>query len=144
MSRIPAGIEAGRGLVEHQQARTPQQRRGDSQALAHPVREAAYAMGGPRGQLDDLQHLVDAFLGPISVERGQQLEVLARGEIRIEAWRLDESGDTLQRPCALAHRVAPEQLDSALARHDQPEGHPQRRRLACAIRSEEAVDIADA
>ena len=95
-------VEAGRGLVEHQQARAAQQRRGDPQALAHPVREAADAVAGARGQLDDLQHLVDALLCAVPVERGQQLEVLARGEVRVEARRLHEPGDTLQRARALA------------------------------------------
>ena len=37
----PRRVEAGRGLVEDQQARAAQQRRGDPQALAHPVRVAA-------------------------------------------------------------------------------------------------------
>src|ERR1039458_3125222 len=101
-------------------------------------------MGGPRGELGDLEHLVDALLCPISVERGQELEVLARGQVRVEAWRLNESRDTLERPCALAHRVTPEQLDSALGGNDQPEGHPQRGRLASAIRSQEPIHVADA
>ena len=50
----------------------------------------------------------------VAVERGEQLEVLARGQVRVEARRLDESRDALQRARALAHRVAPEQLDGAL------------------------------
>ena len=40
----PARVEAGRGLVEDQQARAAQQRRGDAEALAHAVRVAADAV----------------------------------------------------------------------------------------------------
>ena len=71
-------VQAGRGLVEDQQPRAAQQRRGDAQALAHAVRVAADAVRRARRQLDDLQHLVDALARAAAVERGEQLEVLAR------------------------------------------------------------------
>ena len=95
-------IEAGRGLVEHQQARAAQQRRGDPEPLAHPMREAADAMAGARGQLDDLQNLADALLCPIAIQCCQELQVLPRAEVWVEAWRLHEPGDPLERACALA------------------------------------------
>ena len=144
MSRMPAGIEAGGGLVEDQQPRTAQQRRRDPQALAHAVRVAADPVLGARAQLDDLEHLLDPARRAVAVERGQQLEVLARAQVGVEAGRLDESGDTLQRPCALAHRVATEQLDGALGGRDQAERHAQRGRLAGAVGPEEPVHVAGA
>ncbi len=143
MSRIPAGSRPVAGSSSINRRGPAQQRRGDPQPLAHPVREAAHAVAGARGQLDDLENLVDTLLRAVSVERGEQFEVLARGEVWIEARRLDEPGDALERPRALAQRIAPEQLDGALGGDDQPERHPQRRRLAGAVRSEEAVDVAD-
>ena len=61
----------------------------------------------------------------VPVERGEQFEVLAGAQVGVEAGRLDEAGDALERARALAHRIAPEQLDAALGRRDQPERHAQ-------------------
>ena len=55
----PGRVEPGRRLVEQQQLRLPQQRGGDPEALAHPVRVAADAVLGPVAQLDQLEHLLD-------------------------------------------------------------------------------------
>ena len=138
----PRRVEAGGGLVEDQQARAAQQRGGDAQALAHPVGVAAHAVLRPRGQLDDLEHLVDPLPRAATVERGEQFEVLASRQVGVEARRLHEPRDALQRARAVAHRVAPEQLDGALRRHDQAERHAQRGRLAGAVGAEEPVDVA--
>ncbi len=54
-------IQAGGGLVEDQQSRPAQQRRGDPEPLAHAVRVAADLVRGAGGQLDRLEHLVDAL-----------------------------------------------------------------------------------
>ena len=71
----PARVEAGGGLVEQQQPRLAQQRRGDPEPLAHPVRVAADPVLGAVGQLDGLERLVDPRRRAAAVERGQQLEV---------------------------------------------------------------------
>ena len=73
MSRMPGRVEAGGGLVEDQQPRPAQQRGGDAQALAHPVRVAADLVLGARRELDDVEHLVDARAGAVAVERREQL-----------------------------------------------------------------------
>src|SRR5207247_7474345 len=62
-------------------------------------------------QVDDLEHLVDPPGGAVAVERGQELEVRAPAQIRIEARRLDESRHALQRSHAEL-RVAPEEARS--------------------------------
>ena len=53
-------VEAGRGLVEEQEARPAQERPGEPEALAHPVRVAADAVAGAVVQVDQPQELVDA------------------------------------------------------------------------------------
>ena len=73
---------------------------------------------------------------------GEQLEVLAAAQIRVEARAFDEAGHAFERAGAVDQRVAAEELHGSLARPDQPEQHPQRRRLAGAVRAEEAVDVA--
>ena len=102
MSRMPAGIQAGRGLVEQQQPRVAQQRGGDAEALAHPVRVAADPVALAVGELDDVEHLVDPPRGVAAVERGEQLEVLAARQVGVEARRLDEARDAVERARAVA------------------------------------------
>ena len=92
-----AGVQAGRRLVEHQQLGPAQQRRGDAQSLAHPVRVAADLVAGAVGQLDDVKHLGDARRRAVTVERCEQPQVRAAVEVRVEARRLDEAGDALER-----------------------------------------------
>jgi hypothetical protein len=135
-------IEPRRGLVEDQQARAAQQGGRDPQALAHPVGVAADPVSRPRSELDDRKDLIDALLGAGAVERREQFEVLAAGEVGVEAGSLHEPGDALQRARALAQRVATEQLDSALGGRDQAERHAKGCRLAGSVRAEEAVDVA--
>ena len=60
MSRMPGRIEPGRRLVEQEQARIAEERRGDPEPLAHPVRVPADPVAGAVAQLDDVEHLVDA------------------------------------------------------------------------------------
>ena len=64
----------------------------------------------------------------------QQLEVAAAGQVRVEARRLDEAGDAVERRDA-GLRVAAEQAHDARGGADQAEHHPQRRRLAGAVRA---------
>ncbi len=80
-------VEPGGGLVEQQQPRAAQQRRGDAEPLAHAVRVAADAVAGPVGEIDDVERLVDPRARVAAVERRQELEVLAarRGRDRSAA-----------------------------------------------------------
>src|SRR4029453_9758673 len=74
---------------------------------------------------------------------GEQAEVLAAGEVRIETRRLDEARAASERLAhAFSDRIPAEELDGAGGRTDQAEHHPQRRRLAGAVRPEIAEDIA--
>ncbi len=139
---MPAGSRPVAGSSRIKEARPAQQRGGDAKALAHPVRVAAHPVLGAGAELDHVEHLVDAPGGPVTVERGEEFEVLARAQVRVEARRLDEPGDALERVRAVAHGVAVEQFDDALAGRDQAERHAQRGRLAGAVGAEEAVHVA--
>src|SRR5262249_23169558 len=135
-------VGPGRRLVEQQQLGTPQQRAGDAEALAHAVRVAADAVLGTVAQFDDLENLVDARPRAVAVVVGEQLEVLAARQIGIEARALDEPGDALERLRPVDERIAPEQARVAGGRTDQAEQHPERGRLAGAVRPQIAEDIA--
>ncbi len=94
------------------------------------------------GDLDQLQRFVDPAGRIAAVVGGAQLQVLAAGHVGIEARRLDEAGDAVQRPRAVHLWIAPEQPGDAGGRPDQAQQHPQRRRLARAVGAEVAVDVA--
>src|SRR5262249_39564860 len=69
------------------------------------------------------------------------LEVLAARQVRVEAWRLDEAGDAVERPRAIDERVAAEQPRVAGGGADQAEQHPQAGGLPGAVRPEGAVHL---
>ena len=135
------GIEAGRRLVEEHEPGRAQERSCDPQALAHPVRIAADAVLRAIAQLDDVEDLVDAARGAVAVQRRAQVEVAPAGQVRVEARRLDEARDPVERGHARL-RVAPEQAHAALGRSDEPEHHAQRRGLPRAVGPEIAEDVA--
>ena len=138
---MPGRVQAGRRLVEQQQLRVAQQRAGDPQPLAHAVRVAADLVARPVGEVDGVQRSIDPAGGTIAVERGDELEIAPAAHVRIEARRLDEPGDAVERAHAVDQRVAPEELDCALVGADEPEQHPHRRRLAGAVGPEIAIDV---
>ena len=143
MSRMPAGIQAGRGLVEDQQARTAQQRGGDAQALAHAVGVAADAVPARGRQLDGLQHLAD----PPARRRRRRARRAVRGSCgRSGRGRSGAPPRTRRRPrsARAPSRIGsrPNSSHRALRRRDQPERHAQRGRLAGAVGTEEAVHVA--
>ena len=102
-------VEAGRRLVQQQQARAADQRAGDAEALAHAVGVAADAILRPAGEVDGVERRVDLRARVAAVERRHQLEVLAAREVRVEARRLDEPRDALEGAHAVDHRIPAEQ-----------------------------------
>ena len=106
------------------------------------MRVAADAVLGAVAQLDDVEHLVDAAAGFASVVVGEQLQVPAAAHVGIEARPFDEARDAFQGPRTIDDWIAPEQLRRAGGGPDQTEQHPQRGRLAGAVRAEVAEDVA--
>ena len=135
-------VEPGGGLVEQQQPRAADQRPGDAEALAHAVRVAADAILRPVGEVHGVEGLVDLRARVAAVERRDELEVLAAGEVGIEARRLDEPRHAIQCALAVDHRIPAEEPCAAPARTDQPEQDAQRCGLAGAVGAEVSVDVA--
>ena len=139
---MPAGSSPVVGSSSSSSRGCAQQRRGDPEPLAHAVRVAADAVLRAVAQLDELEHLVDPGARARLVVVGEQLQVAPAGEVRVEARAFDEAGDAVERLRAVDERVAAEQPRRALGRADQAEQHPQRRRLAGAVRAEVAEHVA--
>ena len=137
-------VEPGCGLVEQQEPRAADQRPGDAEALAHAVGVAADAILRPVGEIDGVERRVDLRARVAAVQRRDELEVLAAGEVGVEARRLDEPRDAIECAHAVDHRIPAEEPRAARARPDQPEQHAKRRGLAGAVRAEVAVDVARA
>src|SRR5205807_9085165 len=69
-------------------------------------------------------------------------EVPTSRQVRVEARPLDEACDALEGLRAVAEWVTAEQPGHAVRRTDEPEQHPQRGRLARAVRPQVAEDVA--
>jgi hypothetical protein len=134
-------VEAVGGLVEHQQARVAQQRGRDAETLAHTERVAAHLVALAAAQVDGFEDLVDARAAGAAVEAGEQLQGFVAAEPGVELRALDEPGDPVQRPHAVAGPRAPEHAQLAGIGPDQPEQHPQEGRLPGPVRAQHPVHL---
>jgi hypothetical protein len=78
-----AGVEAGGGLVEEQQARRAEQGLGKAEALAHALGVLAHAAPGGGGE----PHLVEqagTFAAWHGLEVGKEIQGLEPGEVVVE------------------------------------------------------------
>ncbi len=146
--RAALGVEAGRRLVEEQDARLVHQRQREVEAPLHPAGVAADAAVGGFGQPDPLEQLVGAracgcFDGmPWSVRL--QRQVLAAGQDRVERGLLQRGADRRAHLRALAHDVEAADRGAPARRRQQRREHQHGGRLARAVGAEEAVDLARA
>src|SRR5947208_2339626 len=132
-------------FVEHEQPRLPQQRAGQPEPLPHAQRVRLHRTPVDPRQPDPLKGFLDATAsrppGTTRAGRVEQREVAPPGQVRISRRPLHQRADVrkyLGDP--LRHRTA-QHLDLTAGRVDQPEQHPDQRRLARAVRTEEAVPI---
>ena len=133
------GVEAVDRLVEDQQLGVAEQAAGDAEALAHAERVGADLVVGPAAEADALERGVDAPVGALVARRGVHVQVLAAGEMAVEARLLDDRADARQRLRAV---VLAEQADRAAGGLREPEQQPDQRRLAGAVGAQEAEGAA--
>lgn len=136
------GVEAVRRLVEDHQLGVLEQRGRDRQPLLHAEGVGAEGAGRPVGEADVGEHPVHPGGGRPD-PGGEQLEVPPPGERREEPRRLDDRPDPGD---DLGQRVgdrAVEHAHDTRVGADEPEQHPDRRRLARAVRAQEPVHAAE-
>ena len=134
------GVEAVDGLVEHDGLRVAEQRLGDAEPLAHAERELPAALARHLVQADEVDELRDAALrDPVGL--GEREEMVVRRPPGVDGARLEQRADLVQRRHVLAV-VAAVDGDVAARRCVEPEDQAHRRRLAGAVRPEEARDDA--
>jgi hypothetical protein len=134
------GVEARGGLVEEEDVRVADEAEGQ----VEPAALAAGQLGGAHValgvELDELDHLVHRARP--GVPAAVHLEQLADGQLLLDSARLEDHADALAQGRLAAGGVVAEEahrarVGAALALHDL-DG----RRLACAVRAEQAENLA--
>ena len=143
--REPArGVEPGRGLVEEQHLRLVHERRRQIEPALHP---AGVALDQPVGrvlELHQLEQLLRALEAPRAGEAEQpplQNEQLAPALARIEPGLLERDPDAATHRIGLAGHVHTRHLRGARGDRQQRREHAHGRRLARAVRSQEAEHL---
>ena len=146
-------VQAVRRLVEEQQAGVPEQRRGDPEALPHPLAVRLDPLVRGRLEARDPKDVVDPAQPGVAVaggprRTGQALEVLAAGQVLPERGLLHHGPHTAQcsdgvgiDPAVAEHRAS-QHLDLARRREYERERHPKRGGLPCSVRPQESVQRA--
>lgn len=130
------GVESVDGLVEHERLGVAEQRGGDAEALAHAEGEGARALVGHVGESDRLQDLSDpAVRDPVGARQPQQVVVGGAGGV--EGLRVQQRADPLHRLAQVAVAL-PADGDAATGRPVEVQHHAHGRRLARAVRAQEA------
>ena len=143
--RAAGGVEAGGRLVEEEDARLVDQRRAEVEPAAHAARVGAHPPVGGVGEADAGDQRVTALLRlglRDSVQRRLELHQLAARHQRVERGLLERDADRAPHLRRLLDHVEAGHRGATARRPQQRGQHPDRRRLAGAVRPEEGVDLA--
>ena len=136
-------VDARGRLVEQDDLRLVHQRARERQLLLHAARQA---LGQPRPERRQLHH-VEQPVPALAVVRhavdlGEEGDVLVDREVAVEAELLREVAHLRRDRVVLPDRVVAEHADGAAGGLEQPAQQPDRRRLARAVRADEAEHLA--
>src|SRR5207302_10585627 len=115
-------VEAERGLVEKDDLRRVQQAARDLEAPLHAAGEALDQIVAAVPQLEELQqalHTLAAELARRAVEHSVQIQILAGGELGVEAGILEDDAEAAAERTRLSECVQSSDLDPAAGRRDQ-------------------------
>jgi hypothetical protein len=134
------GVQAVHRLVQHEDVGVAEQRPRDAEALSHAEGEAAHAVVGDALDADELDDLVHPRPGQaVALREGEQVRV--RRPPRMPGARVDQGPHAAHRAGQVAVGPA-EHGHPSRGGPGQPEDAAHRRRLAGAVRAEEAGDPA--
>jgi hypothetical protein len=138
-------VQAGRRLVEEQDARRVHEGQREVEPALHATRVRPHlAIGGLR-QADPLEQFLSsplALRARKALQRRLELEMLAPGQQRVESGLLERRADRRAHLGALPDHVEAGHRRSTRRRGQERDQHVHRCRLAGAVRAEEAVDLA--
>ena len=139
----PDRIQRRRGLVEDHEVRCAEERDAQPETLLHALREGSDDVLGAVGQADELEGRVDRS-GPVRARQAGQVAVqrqhLPGPHPRLIAEQLGEVADPSPRRQVAERRA--EDAAAAAARAGQAEQQLDDRRLARAVRAEQAEHLA--
>ena len=139
------GIETDGGLVEHQHSRTVEDRRGQAHPLAIALGERADDLAAHLAQqatLDRLPHRPPALVAAQPLELAAVAQVLAHPHLGIERHVFRKVAETPACRRSLTQEVAPLQENPATRGWQEAGDHPQGRRLAGPVWTQDADDLA--
>jgi hypothetical protein len=138
------GVEPGGGLVHEEHRRSVEDRAGDHQSLCHP---AGQRIDGCLRPLRELELLEELAGDPPRLRRADaeettvEVQVLPHAELAVERVRLRDDANQLLGGRGVPHDVDARDEGPAGGRDDPGREHPRRRRLAGAVRAEQAEDL---
>ena len=135
-------VEPVHRLVEDEQLRIPEEAGGDAETLAHAHGVLRHLVVGPVQDADPLERRLDAALGRRLTRRGEDLQVLATGQVAVEAGLVHDGPDPGQRPVTVAGDGVAEEGHRAGVGVGQAQQHPDQRRLAGTVGPEVAEGAA--
>ena len=139
------GVDADRGLVEHEQSRAVEEPDGDVEPALHATGIAGGAVALAVAQLDHVEHLTDPgtqSVAPHPVEAAEVVEVLPRGEVGIDRQFLGHEPDEALRVGRPDVERLPGDDDLSLVTGQDPADHRDRRRLARSVGAQQPVRLA--
>ena len=136
---VPELVDAGRiepvgRLVEDQELRVGKQAACDAEPLAHTERVTLHAFVRPLGETGAFERAVDPVVRLRPACSRDYGEVLAPGQVLVEAGLLDDRADACKCCGAFVRHRPAEQAHRACCRPREAEQHPDQRRLARAVR----------
>ena len=138
------GIDARRRFVEQQQARRVQRAARERQALLPAARQRSRELlcALRRGRAARASPRPPPCAGDTLVDPCDEIEVLLDRQVVVEAEALRHVPDFALDRLGLLPQVVAEAGPAALVGRQQPAKHADRRRLAAAVRSQEAENLA--
>jgi hypothetical protein len=134
------GVEARRRLVEHEQVGVVEEGAREPRRGLLSEREVAEPGRCQLCQVQQVDRAADRAARR-AVERGVDAEVLRDAEPPVHERLGRGEADASERGLRPVVRIEPEEAHRARRRADDAQEHVQRRRLACAVRSEEAEHL---
>ena len=134
-------VDAGRGLVEEQQARPVHEPAGQVDAPAHAARVRAHLPVGGLHEPEQDEQLVGArarLRAREAVQAAHHVQVLAAGGVARQAGLLHREADRAAHGAGLAHDVVARDRRPPRGRRQQRAEHAHRGGLAGAVRPEQA------
>ena len=139
-------VEAGRGLVDDDEARIAEQSLGHAEALAHAARKARQRLFADAPQIDLMKQGLDRGLAlgraGDALQHRHVIQHVAGGNAGIDSEILREVAERAPELIGMGEDVDVAEADAALGRDLQRRHRAHQGRLARAVRPEEAVHAA--